>query len=109
MGPESEFRLMMYSKHSWKNIMIEAGFDQPEAQSECPVAHVYNQDELKAMLSGFEIMEMYQDHIFPYVVEKYVLREYEIQPWFKAMTKEMFRALEKSLGWHIMIKCKLKL
>jgi len=109
MGPESEFRLMMYAQHSWKNIMIEAAFDQPEAQSECPVAHVYTQDELKAMLSDFEIMEMYQDHIFPYVVEKYVLHEYEIQPWFKAMSKEMFRALEKSLGWHIMTKCKLKL
>ena len=108
MGPESEFRLMMYAKHSWKNAMIEAGLDQPEAQSACPIAYTYSQDELKAMLSDFEILEMHQDHIFPYVVEKYVLFEYEIQPWFKAMTKEMFRALEKSLGWHTLIRAKLK-
>ena len=41
MGPESEFRLMMYAKHSWKNAMIEAGLDQPEAQSGCPIAYTH--------------------------------------------------------------------
>lgn len=108
LGPESEFRLMMYAKTSWKNFMIEAGFDQPEAQSGCPVAYTLTQDELRAMLKDYEILDMHQDHIFPYVVEKYVRYEYEWQPWFKAMPQEMFRALEKALGWHTLIRCKLK-
>ena len=108
LGPDSEFRLMMYAKSSWKNIMIEAGFDQPEAQSGCPVCYMYNREELRELLKDFEILEMRQDHIFPYIVEKYVKYEYEKQPWFKVMPEEMFRALEKRLGWHMLIKCRLK-
>jgi SAM-dependent methyltransferase len=108
MGPASEFRLMMYSKNSWKNILIEAGFDQPEAQSGCPVAFTYTPDELRQLLKGYEVLDVYQDHIFPYVVEHYVKYEYVKQPWFAAMPPELFRALEKALGWHTMARCKLK-
>jgi SAM-dependent methyltransferase len=108
MGPESEFRLMMYAKTSWKNIMIESGFDQPEAQSGTPIAHTYTQDELRLLLKDYEILDMRQDHLFPYVVEKYRRYEYERQPWFHVMPTEMFRALEKALGWHTLIRCKVK-
>ena len=37
----AEFRLMLYAKHSWKAAMIDAGMDQPEAQSGCPIAFTY--------------------------------------------------------------------
>lgn len=103
MAASSELRIMLYAKHSWKNIMIEAGLDQPEAQSGCPVAFAFTRDEAVNLLEGLEIMEIKQDHIFPFVVEKYVKYEYEITPWFSAMPKDMFRALEKSLGWHMLI------
>jgi len=105
MGPGSEFRLMMYAKNSWKNIMIEHGFDQPEAQSGCPVAYTYTHDELRELLYDFEVLEIRQEHIFPYAIEKYIRYEYEWQPWFKAMPPEMFRALERSLGWHMLVRC----
>lgn len=108
LGPDSEFRLMLYAKNSWKNILIEAGFDQPEAQSGCPIAFTYTHDEVRALLRDYEIIDLRQDHIFPYVVEKYVRYEYELQPWFKAMPPEMFRALEQALGWHTLITAKLK-
>jgi hypothetical protein len=51
----------------------------------------------------FEISSLHQAHIFPYVVEKYVNYEYELQPWFKAMPPQMFAALERRLGWHMLI------
>lgn len=108
LGPDSEFRLMLYAKNSWKNIMIEGGFDQPEAQNGCPIAFTYTHDEIRSLLRHYVITELRQDHIFPYVVEKYVRYEYELQPWFKAMPREMFRALETSLGWHTLITAKLK-
>ena len=108
LGVDSEFRLMMYAKNSWKHVMIDAKFDQPEAQSGCPIAYTYTQDELRALLSDFDILDMYQDHIFPYVVEKYVRYEYEKQPWFAAMPDAMFRALERAFGWHTLIRCKLR-
>ena len=108
MIQQSEFRLMMYARNSWKRIMIDAAFDRPEAQSGCPVAYTYSQDELKLLLKDYEILDMHQDHIFPYVPEKYVRYEYEYQPWFKNMPKEMFQALKNELGWHTLIRCRLK-
>lgn len=53
--------------------------------------------------AGFEPAAITQDHIFPYVVEKYIRYEYELQPRFAAMPQAMFRALEQRLGWHMMI------
>ena len=104
IAPDGEFRLMVYAKNSWKNIMIEGGMDQPEAQSGCPIAFTYTVEEAAALLKGFRIVEARQEHIFPYVVEKYVKFEYEPQPWFKAMPEGMFAALEKALGWHLCIR-----
>ena len=106
MNEDSEFRLMLYSRDSWKSIMINAGIDQPEAQSGCPIARVYGYSEIANLLSDYVIMSMEKAHIFPYVIEKYVKYEYEVQPWFKAMPEDMFKALEKNLGWHTLIKCR---
>jgi ubiquinone/menaquinone biosynthesis C-methylase UbiE len=103
MDAESELRLMLYAKNSWKNIMIEAGFDQPEAQSGCPVAFTYTADEIRSLLAGFHVLELRQDHIFPFVIEKYVKYEYEILPRFSSMPEGMFAALEKNLGWHTLV------
>ncbi len=106
--PDGEFRLMVYARNSWKDTMVEAGFDQPEAQSGCPIAHTYTQAEMRALLraNDFLATSITQDHIFPYVVEKYVQHEYELQPWFAAMPQPMFRALEKRFGWHMLIVAK---
>ena len=101
---DGELRMMLYARHSWKAIMIEEGFDQPEAQSGCPIALTYSPAEVQELLEGaFEVVDIRQAHIFPYVIEKYVRYEYEPQPWFKAMPRELFEALERRLGWHLLI------
>jgi SAM-dependent methyltransferase len=104
------FKFMVYAKHSWKNSLIEAGLDQPEAQFGCPIANVYSKSEISELLliNGFETVEISQDHIFPYIVEKYVNYEYEIQPWCKTMPSELFNALEKQLGWHLLVSARPK-
>ena len=104
VAPGGELRIMLYAEQSWKAIMIEAGLDQPEAQFGCPIAFTYTESSVRSLLTGlFEPTEIRQDHIFPYVVEKYVQHEYEPEPWFKAMNETMFRALEQRLGWHMLI------
>ena len=108
MHADSEFRLMMYARTSWKNMLIDAGLEQPEAQSGCPVAFTYTHEELRELLADYEILDLHQDHIFPYLVEKYVRHEYEFEPWFKAMPDEMFKAMERALGWHTLVRCRLK-
>jgi ubiquinone/menaquinone biosynthesis C-methylase UbiE len=101
---DGEFRCMLYAKRSWKTMMIEAGLDQPEAQTGCPIATVYSREMVEDLVSGlFEVKTAEQSHIFPYVVEKYVQYEYEVQPWFRAMPREMFQALERTLGWHYLL------
>jgi ubiquinone/menaquinone biosynthesis C-methylase UbiE len=99
-----EFRCMLYARNSWKDIMIDAGLDQPEAQRGCPIATTYTLDMVQELYRGlFDVVSVNQTHIFPYLVEKYLNYEYELQPWFKAMPSEMFAALERRLGWHMLI------
>lgn len=109
MGKESDLRIMLYAKNSWKNFMIEANLDQPEAQNDCPIAFTYTHSEVYDLLNGFEILDISQDHIFPYIVEKYINHQYEVEHWFKNMPEQMFKQLEKKLGWHLLISAKLKL
>jgi SAM-dependent methyltransferase len=107
IADDGELRIMLYNKNSWKDSMIRAGFDQPEAQSGCPIAFTYTDDEVRELLAGqFEATEIQAEHIFPYKVEKYVKNEYEPEEWFKAMPEDMFRAIERSFGWHLLIKAK---
>jgi 2-polyprenyl-3-methyl-5-hydroxy-6-metoxy-1,4-benzoquinol methylase len=108
MGENSVLKIMLYAKNSWKNYMIEAELDQPEAQFGCPIAFTYTKDEVKDLLKDYDVISIEQDHIFPYQIELYKQGEYIKQPWFESMPPEMFRTLEKNLGWHLLITAKLK-
>lgn len=105
IAEDGHLKLMLYARDSWKDIMIDAGLDRPEAQVGCPIAFRYTHEEVQQLLAqgGFTCDHVENAHIFPYVIEKYVNYEYEIQPWFKAMPGEMFDALEKRMGWHLLI------
>lgn len=108
MHENSVLKIMLYASESWKNYMIEAGFDQPEAQYGCPIANTYTKKEVEELLDGFEIISIDQNHIFPYKIEPYKEGRYEKQPWFESMPSEMFDVLKKNLGWHLLITAKLK-
>jgi SAM-dependent methyltransferase len=108
MNENSVLKIMLYAKDSWKNYMIEAGLDQPEAQYGCPIANTYSKQDVIELLDGYEVLSIEQDHIFPYQVEPYKRGEYIKQPWFDTMPPEMFKTLEKNLGWHLLITAKLK-
>ena len=108
MNEDSTLKIMLYAKNSWKNYMIEAGLDQPEAQYGCPIANTYTKEEVVELLDGYEVLSIEQDHIFPYQIEPYKQGEYVKQPWFAEMPDEMFGILERKLGWHLLITAKLK-
>jgi SAM-dependent methyltransferase len=108
MNENSVLKIMLYAKDSWKNYMIDAGLDQPEAQYGCPIANTYTKQDVVELLDGYEVLSIEQDHIFPYQIEPYKRGEYIKQPWFDVMPTEMFETLEKKLGWHLLITAKLK-
>jgi SAM-dependent methyltransferase len=109
MNPNSIFKMMVYAENSWKSAMISAGLDQPEAQYGCPIANAYTRHQITEILkkSGFSIDTIEQDHVFPYVVEEYKKYVYVREPWFQNMPPEVFQALEKNLGWHLLITARI--
>lgn len=107
ISDDGELRIMLYAKESWKSIMIQAGLDQPEAQFGCPIAFTFSEDDVQELLNDyFEILQIRKAHIFQYNIEKYTNYIYEKESWFKSMSSEMIRALEESLGWHLLISAK---
>ena len=102
---KTRLKIMVYAKDSYKDILIRGGFDQPEAQNGCPIANTYSKEEITALLNsaGFSILEIRKDHLFKYNIEKYINYQYEFEPWFNAMPKDLLSLLEKNLGWHMLI------
>lgn len=108
LKPDGELKIMLYAKNSWKNFMIEGNLDQYEAQSGCPIANVYTNDEVIQLLSShnFKDISIEQTHIFKYKIDEYKKHIYEEEEWFKAMEPRMKQILEKNLGWHLLIRAR---
>ena len=104
-SPSTEFRFMVYAKNSWKNAMITCGLDQPEAQFGCPIANTYDEMDIRILLAetGWELESLSQDHIFPWKIDNYVRYEYVKEPYFQAMPDQVFNALRKVFGWHLLV------
>jgi SAM-dependent methyltransferase len=121
MGPRSELRLMLYSKWCWKTLWIVASYGKgafwrapaliathSEAQTGCPVTFTYTFNELRrGLLKDFVVTGLEKDHVFPYVIEKYVKHEYERVWYFRWMPKAVFRWFEHRAGWHTLIRATL--
>lgn len=105
LKPDGTLKIMMYAEQSWKKIMIDSGLDQYEAQSNCPIAYTYTNNEIDTMLQQFRNIQIQQTHIFPYKITDYKQYKYVKEEWFEHMPDEMFRALEQKLGWHLCITC----
>lgn len=125
LHPEGELRAMVYSKVSYKLffLMRETGMwdfskmDQliswySEAQSACPISYTWTFDEIKSKLfppESFHILEMKKKHIFPYKIAEYKKHIYEKEDCWKNVPPALWDQLEAELGWHTLIRVKLKL
>jgi len=120
-NPDSEIRIMLYSKWSWKVfwIILEYGkgalwrADElirtySEAQTGCPITHYYSFKEICQLMKDFEIVEMHKTHVFSYKIDKYINYEYEWVWYFRWMPNSLFRWLEHYFGWHTLITAKPK-
>ena len=50
MDDSTILKIMLYAKNSWKNYMIDAELDQPEAQYGGPIANTYTEGEVSDLL-----------------------------------------------------------
>jgi SAM-dependent methyltransferase len=101
-----EFKLMLYAQNSLKYFKIKDGLDQYEAQSNVPIANVYEKNEVYNLLHNFKDINIVQTHIFPYKINEYKRGELIKEDYFNAMPDELFNCLKKNLGWHLCITCK---
>ena len=120
MTPDSELRLMVYSRISYKLFWImkqEGIWDlsridellarNSEAQSGCPVTYSYDTESAEALLDGFQILEMRKAHIFTWDIDAYVRHEYVKAPEWANVSDEELARLERELGWHLLIRARL--
>lgn len=106
---DSKIKVMVYASNSWKNALINSGFDQPEAQSGCPIANTYTKNEITLLFenAGLSITNIKQDHIFMYRIDEYIQYEYQLEPWFEVMPSDLRRSIEAELGWHLLIDAEI--
>ena len=103
LGPDSELRLMLYAKMSWKNFLIALERVQPEAQAGCPIVYTYTGRGVRRLLSGLDVVSIKKDHIFPWSIPEYIQHRYKRVWYFRLMPAAVFRVVERVLGWHLLI------
>lgn len=116
--PGTTLKLMMYYSLSWKVLWaaLRHGHGRlwdwrrviarySEAQSGCPVTYTYTKRELTELLRarGFDVSEIFVDHIFPYRIPEYVRYRYRKEWYFAWMPVPLFRWLERHFGWHLCV------
>jgi len=113
-----ELRIMLYHKWSTKAIwlMLTGGWPfrsaqkcierQSEANANCPVAYSYSKRQAKKLLqeNGWEPISIHVDHIFPYKIAPYKQGEYKKKWYWRLVPRFAFRLLERTFGWHLLIK-----
>lgn len=114
----STLKIMLYHRRSWKvfAIVLKHGHGQfwrleelvarhSEAQTGCPVTYTYTRHDARKLLKGcgFQVKQMWVDHIFPYYIPEYVRYRYQKEWYFEHMPSPAFRWLEARLGWHLCI------
>jgi SAM-dependent methyltransferase len=115
-NPNTEVRIMLYSKFSWKVFWILMKYGRgafwrlpqlvakySEAETGCPITYTYSFKDVRKLMKGFEILELRKEHIFPYRIDKYVNYEYEKVWYFKLLPERLFRSLEHRIGWHTLV------
>ena len=120
---ETELRIMLYAKWSWKLAWIIAKFGQgrfwqwrrllaqySEAQERCPVTCAYSGRDIKNLFesNGFEVTSLKKDFIFPYDITAYRQYQYKKVWYFRYLPRFLFNLLQSFIGWHMLITAKPK-
>jgi len=116
MGPNSELKMMVYHRYSWKTFWILMTYGRgafwkadellarhSEAQTGCPVTYTYTKKSIKELLEGFEVLETRAEHIFPYRIADYKAYRYKKVWYFRRLPDKVFRWMERRYGWHLCV------
>ena len=122
-GPQTTLKLMVYSRWSWKVLAIvlreahgmfwkldEVVARNSEAQTGCPVTYTYTRRSARQLVeeNGFDVDDLFVDHIFPYHVTDYIQYRYRKTLPFRWLPHPAMRVLERSLGWHLCVTARAR-
>jgi ubiquinone/menaquinone biosynthesis C-methylase UbiE len=122
MHAGSELKIMVYHRRSWKVLwmLLRSGKGKfwnvreliakhSEAESGCPITYSYSRREGRRLLEqqGFDVSDVWVDHIFPYVIREYKEYRYCKEWYFRYMPRPLFRGLERAFGWHLCLTARL--
>lgn len=103
----TEIKIMLYAKNSYKKFLLNDTNYRYEAQKRCPVAYTVSDEDVNNLVKNkFNIIEKYQDFIFPYKIMPYKDNKFIKIDHFKVMPKKIFNLLERNIGEHMMLKLK---
>ncbi|MEW6718172.1 MAG: class I SAM-dependent methyltransferase [Chloroflexota bacterium] len=116
----STLKIMLYHRYSWKVFWILLTYGKgafwklddliarhSEAQTGCPITYTYSRQQVYNLLPGFEITNIWVDHIFPYRIPDYLNYMYVKNWYFHWLPAPLFRWLERTFGWHLCITAKV--
>ncbi len=120
--PGSTLKLMVYYRYSWKVFWILMTYGKgafwnldkliathSEAQTGCPITYSYSKKSLARMIeNGFDVKDIFAEHIFPYRIPDYVQYRYVKEWYFRYLPQSVFRFLEKRAGWHLCVTAEAK-
>lgn len=115
---DGEFRFMVYSKISYKLFWIMNEYNikdineglkkvqsESEAQSNCPVTHLYTFNDIKYSLldERFNIIEIKKEHIFTYDIDNYYDNIYIKDKYWKSIDDKLIKEMSNELGWYTLV------
>lgn len=116
----SIMKIMVYNRYSWKVFWILFKYakgkfwkldkvvaENSEAATGSPVTYIYSKKQASNLLSGFKITKMSVDHIFPYDIPEYIKYRYKKVWYFRYLPRRLFRWLETTFGWHLLITARI--
>jgi len=120
-GPDTLFRIMVYTKVSYKLFWVLKETNQwefahmdeivahySEAREGSPVTYTYTMSGARDLMKNFELLELRKDHIFAFDIPTYKQGKLVRAKEFEGLSSERFRELEEELGWHLLITAKCK-
>jgi SAM-dependent methyltransferase len=103
----TEIKIMLYAKNSYKNFLIKKSSYRYEAQKGCPVVQKVDRNDIKELIQNkFKLIRLKQDFIFPYKIGFYKKNIYKKLNHFDVMPKRIFNALKKNIGEHMLLSLK---
>lgn len=113
---DTTVKVMVYHRWSWKVLWILLTYgggrfwdlerlvaQYSEARTGSPVTYTYSRKSARDLFEshGFEVNDLWVDHIFPYQIPEYVEYQYVKEWYWRLMPHPLFRLLERQFGWHL--------